>query len=126
MSCLAEMSESLICELICYPTFFFTGLLFIGLAIPLVLKQIPPNQLFGWRTHKAFRNEDIWYEINRYSGRDMLLMGVFEIIFNGLMLILRFWNINAVFYLLVPGNLLILIGGTAMMMIRGLRYLKKL
>jgi uncharacterized membrane protein len=121
MNCLAEMSEEVICELICYPTFFFTGLLFIGLSIPLVLKKIPPNQFYGWRTPKAFQSDVIWYEINRYSGRDMLLMGVIQVVFNCVMLILRFQDKQAVYDILVPGNLLVLTGGTIIMMVRGFR-----
>jgi uncharacterized membrane protein len=126
MICLAEMSEELICEWICYPSFFLTGLLFVGLAIPMVLKKIPPNPFYGWRTPKAYHSEAIWYEINRYSGRDILVLGVIQFVFTGLMLVLRFWNIKVVFTLLVPGNLLILVGGTVILMIRGFRYLKKL
>ena len=109
-----------------FGNFFFTGLLFVGLAIPLILKKIGPNQLYGWRTPKAFSSDEIWYEINRYSGRDMLVLGVVQIIFNIGLLIFADSLGNLMYWLLVPGNLLILVGGTAVMMIRGVLYLRKL
>jgi len=126
MVCLAEMSEELIGELILYPILFLTGLVFVGLSIPMILKKIPPNQYYGWRTPKAFQSEDIWYEINHYSGRDLCLVGIVQILFNIVMLILRFWDSTLAFYLVTPGNVVILVGGTTIMSIRGFRYLKKL
>jgi hypothetical protein len=126
MTCLAEMSEELIAELIAFPVFFFTGLMLIGLAIPMILKKVPPNQWYGWRTPKAFRDEDTWYEINRYIGRDILYMGIIQVVFNCLMVAARFYDDELCYSLFLPGNLLILVGGTIIMMTRGFLYLKKL
>ena len=126
MSCLAEMSEELICDLMAWFTFFFVGLVFVGLAIPLILKKIPPNQWYGFRTPKAFRDEETWYEINRYTGRIILLIGIIQVIYNCLMVPVRFHDDEFFYQLFLPGNLLILVGGSIIMIISGLRYLKKL
>lgn len=126
MCCLAEISEGVLSELIVYPVFFFCGLLFIGTSIPMVLGKIPPNEYYGWRTPKAFRDKETWYAINRYNGRDFIIMGSVQIVFNAAMLVVRCWNVQITCWMLVPGNLLILVGGTIMVMIRGCRYLRKL
>ena len=48
------------------------GALFILIGIPLLMKKIPANNLYGFRLPKAFESEENWYEINRYGGRQMI------------------------------------------------------
>jgi uncharacterized membrane protein len=38
--------------------------LFIALAIPLVLRKVPPNAAYGFRTRTTLRDEKAWYETN--------------------------------------------------------------
>jgi uncharacterized membrane protein len=37
-------------------------------GVPLILKLVPPNELFGVLTEKALSREEIWYEVNRFGG----------------------------------------------------------
>ena len=37
-------------------------------GIPLILKLVPPNEIYGVRTEKALSREEIWYEVNRFGG----------------------------------------------------------
>jgi uncharacterized membrane protein len=57
-----------------------TGLLFMGLGIPLLLGRVPPNMWYGCRTNKTLSNEGIWYAVNRVTGQDTILAGVITII----------------------------------------------
>jgi hypothetical protein len=52
------------------------GLLTTALAIPLVLRKVPMNRVYGVRVLKAFKSEDNWYEINAYGGRLFLAYGL--------------------------------------------------
>jgi uncharacterized membrane protein len=123
---LAQVNEDFITEVILFVVFIFCGLLFIGLAIPMILRKIPPNPYYGWRTPKAYSSNRIWYQINWYTGRDILVMGVVQVIYNLALLGFR-TQVDEVFYqMFLPGNLFILIGGTIIMMIRGFLYLRKL
>lgn len=54
----------------------FTSVIFIALAIPLILRRIPPNRWYGFRTRKTRSNDRIWYEANRIAGWDLLWAGV--------------------------------------------------
>ena len=56
--------------------FTATGLLFIGLAIPLLRRRVRPNGLYGVRVPATFEDEAVWYEANARSGRDLLAFGV--------------------------------------------------
>ncbi len=51
------------------------GLLFIAVSIPLIRGCVPPNVFYGFRTTKSLSDPKIWYEINRFSGIDLLIAG---------------------------------------------------
>ena len=57
-------------------TFVATGLLFIGLAIPMIWQKIPPNPIYGFRVAKTMNNPDVWYPANEYMGWGILWSGV--------------------------------------------------
>lgn len=46
--------------------------LFVLIAIPLVLRKVPPNCVYGFRTPKTLKNDKIWYEANAYFGRAII------------------------------------------------------
>jgi uncharacterized membrane protein len=43
------------------------------LCIPLVLKLIPPNRLYGFRTRKTLSSPEIWYPANVFSGYALMI-----------------------------------------------------
>lgn len=49
------------------------GLIIIGLAIPLVLRRIGPNNLYGIRLPQSLQSEDAWYAINSFGGKRMIV-----------------------------------------------------
>ena len=55
--------------------FVGTSALLMVIAIPLMLRRIPPNALYGFRTPQTLRNPELWYEINAYAGRRLLVAG---------------------------------------------------
>ena len=56
-------------------TFMFAGLLFIALAVPLMLRKVGPNGLYGLRVPATFQDESVWYDANAASGRDLAIVG---------------------------------------------------
>jgi len=55
---------------------FLGGLVMIGISIPLILKKIPPNMWYGFRTKKTLSDKQIWYKANKYMGKDFLMVGI--------------------------------------------------
>ncbi len=53
-----------------------SGLLISLLAIPLILRRIPPNALYGVRTKASFASASDWYRINVIGGRYLALSGI--------------------------------------------------
>jgi len=56
--------------------FVCTGLLLVGLSIPLLLRRIKPNYWYGLRVRKTLSDERIWYESNAYMAKWLLILGV--------------------------------------------------
>ena len=57
-----------------------TGMLFIALAIPLILKKVPPNRWYGLRVPATFANDKVWYKANAWTAKVMLGWGLFILI----------------------------------------------
>jgi hypothetical protein len=50
--------------------------LFAVLAVPLMLRRVPPNVLYGYRTRATLANNVLWYDANAHFGRGFLLGSV--------------------------------------------------
>ena len=54
---------------------FASGLLLIAAGIPLWLRRVPRNALYGVRFASTLSDDRIWYEINARCGRDLVGIG---------------------------------------------------
>lgn len=52
------------------------GLLFLGLATPLIGRRVPPNQWYGFRVPKTLSSPNIWYPVNQHSGKELYKTGL--------------------------------------------------
>jgi uncharacterized membrane protein len=59
------------------------GLLIFATAIPLILRRVPPNGIYGVRTKASFASESDWYRINAIGGRYLAVSGVLIFIVGG-------------------------------------------
>ena len=50
--------------------------LFVVLSIPLILRKVPRNLVYGFRTCATLRDDFVWYEANAYFGRGLVVSGV--------------------------------------------------
>jgi hypothetical protein len=57
-----------------------SGLLLSALSIPLILRHIPPNGLYGFRVKATLENPDLWYTVNVYSGWRLLAAGLSTVV----------------------------------------------
>lgn len=55
---------------------FFSALLFMVLAQPLIQGKVKPNDWYGVRIPAAFESEEAWFDINRYGGRLLSKVGL--------------------------------------------------
>ena len=45
-------------------------------SIPLILRWIPRNYVYGFRVASTLGNDSVWYDANALFGRHMFLLGV--------------------------------------------------
>ena len=103
--------------------FWFTivGATFVLLGFPLKYEKIPPNWFYGFRTPKSLSSKEIWYQVNRVAGVDMIRAGVVIIAASLILLALRYWIAPeaAIFALLATS-----LGTTGWMLIHGFAVLR--
>ena len=63
------------------PYFALVGVLMIALALPMILRRVPPNGFYGLRVPATFKDEQVWYDANAAAGRDLLVLGMLVILF---------------------------------------------
>ena len=59
-------------DFLCEPN-IISGILFIGISIPLLRGKIPMNGSYGFRIRKAFASDDNWYAINKYGAKQLVI-----------------------------------------------------
>jgi len=52
----------------------------ILISIPLVLRIVPPNLFYGFRTRKTLSNTELWYEANYRGGVNLIVASVVALI----------------------------------------------
>ncbi len=52
------------------------GLVLAGLSIPLILHKVPPNGIYGFRIPATFEDPELWYKVNAYAGKRLLVVGL--------------------------------------------------
>jgi len=98
------------------------GLLLILLAIPLILRKIPPNSMYGFRVKWTLEDPELWYSMNAYTSKWLVFVGLCAIL-------------GAVGLSLIPeitldvyafGNLGIFAASFTLALIQSIRFLRKL
>lgn len=82
------MDDQTLVFLIIAIAFLATGLLVAVLAIPMIMRKIKPNRLYGYRTKTSLSHEDLWYPLNALAGKYMLVLGIVFIIAGTILLFL--------------------------------------
>ena len=51
-------------------------------SVPMILKIVPPNHLYGFRTPSTLGNPALWYRANTFAGWALLIAAVASIALN--------------------------------------------
>jgi len=61
--------KGLITILVCYAVFSL-------LSIPLILRKVPRNPVYGYRTRATLNDDMLWYKANAYFGLRLLIASI--------------------------------------------------
>ena len=56
--------------------FTSSGLLLAAISVPFILGKIGPNPLYGFRVKKTLEDPAVWYPVNAYAAKRLLVVGV--------------------------------------------------
>ena len=56
------------------------GIVLIAFSIPLYLGKIKPNGLYGFRVRKTIEKPEIWYLVNKYGSRWLMLTSLVVVV----------------------------------------------
>jgi len=54
-------------------TVIIVAVLMALIALPLALRKVPRNRIYGVRTRRTLADDTVWYEANAYGGRALLV-----------------------------------------------------
>jgi uncharacterized membrane protein len=57
-----------------------TGLLLSAISIPLALRKIGPNPLYGFRVKQTLEDPQVWYDANAHAGKGLICVGLISAI----------------------------------------------
>jgi uncharacterized membrane protein len=60
--------------------FTISGVAEIIQGIPLMLEKVKPNWLYGFRLPGTVSKKEVWYPVNRYLGRGLVIAGIILVI----------------------------------------------
>jgi hypothetical protein len=78
---------------------------FALLAIPLILRRIPRNVVYGFRTRATLADDDVWYEANAHFGRGLLVASLISA--GAISLLYRTWTLSPHAFLQVSALVLV-------------------
>jgi uncharacterized membrane protein len=104
--------------------FVCTGLLLVGLSIPLLLRRVKPNWWYGFRTQKTFSDERIWYESNAYTAKWLLISGAIHTMVSLVLYFIPAFHANLLVYATTCGIIFVVV--FTIMIILSFRYLHTL
>lgn len=56
------------------------GPVLVLVSIPLMLRWIPQNRIYGFRIPATLRNKSVWYDANALCARHFFLLGLFLVL----------------------------------------------
>jgi len=87
------------------------SLLLIALAIPLAMDKIKPNFWYGFRTPRTLKDPDIWYKVNNFFGKRMIIAGA-----------LTAFSEVALYFLLPPSSMGLFVLGAVVILLGTLTW----
>ena len=46
------------------------------ISVPLILRRVPPNSLYRFRTPRTLADRDLWFRVNHFAGWALLIASV--------------------------------------------------
>jgi hypothetical protein len=68
------------------------------LGLPLWRQSIPPNSLYGFRTKKTKQTPEIWYDVNKYTGKQLFIFGCLLLLSAAIIFFLHYFELSKKYF----------------------------
>lgn len=102
--------------------FVCSGLILVGLSIPLIMGKIGPNPWYGFRVKRTLSDPAVWYAVNACSAKWLLAVGIVNIVSAVVLYLVP--EIDVAAYGISCG--IIAVAGLVMALVQSLRFLRSL
>jgi uncharacterized membrane protein len=56
------------------------GIILVILGVPLALSKVRPNSIYGFRVQKTLADPAVWYKVNAFLGKGVVICGIAMIV----------------------------------------------
>jgi uncharacterized membrane protein len=110
-------------KIILISLFIGSSLLLMSLSIPLILRRIPPNGLYGFRVPSTLNDESLWYAVNAFAGKRLLIAAAANLVACAALALIPL-SLDA-FAMLCLGAVIIFLGWAVISSVRYLSQIKQ-
>lgn len=103
-------------------TILICDAVFALIAVPLILRKVPRNVVYGFRIKATMENDFVWYEANAYFGR-LLLIGS---VVSALLIILLYFSDIVSMQNFLNASLAVLVVPSLLAVLLTLRFIKSI
>jgi uncharacterized membrane protein len=103
-------------------TILACSVLMAVLAVPLILRKVPRNGIYGFRTHTTLRDDEMWYVTNAYFGRGLFIASLITII----SMIVLYYTPDVSPVVFLKATIATLVAPQLVMMLFTMRFIRKL
>ena len=99
-----------------------SSLLLTLLALPLIARKVRPNPIYGFRIRQTLDDPRLWYEVNAFFGKQLLMVGLLQGLTSALLYFFPGLSVDA--YALACLGVFVIVFSIAM--VKSLKYIKTL
>jgi uncharacterized membrane protein len=96
--------------------------IFVIIAIPLIMRKVPRNVIYGFRIKATLQNDFVWYEANAYFGKLFIISSLVSAL---LIILLYFSDIVSMQYF-VNASIAVLVIPSTIPVLLTFRYIKSI
>jgi hypothetical protein len=100
------------------------GIIGVALGLPLALRKIPRNRLYGFRLGATLTDDEIWYRVNGNFGKEFTALGIVTLLMGSTSFFLFRDKAGQLVLLVIV--CVVFMGGVVLSLVRGIHLMNRM